>query len=823
MKKSIIHGIFALMYLGAMAISLLFIAKSGAAIFYYKTNLDNRDFTPDAGYSYRYDLNISPFIFRTKDTLVYEDGHQLNQASSNIVVEEGLNTYSISRSPTGTTHIYFAPADNSNPIDNERKYSLFIPFTFISRTMGILYLAILLPGFIWFLYFALVQQENRTVLLQSPKGIIVVVDRFFEHFPRVLKPEKQRLKQGIKPRALYWRQLFTATVLIAYFYVFMEWVFFVTMPSFMSLLSLPSKLVVFLLSALGLSLLSIIVLAVFIVFDIYALSINKSHLTLYAGIVIPTIISTALVVILIDNFTYTLFKFGISTFLGIWRGVYGLLVLLIFVYIYSQMLKLFKFNPGTVSVKKPFMFSFYLSLSLLVVSICLALLSANSSDVARLDAGSDTDQVSYRPNIILLGTDGLNAKNMSVYGYSKETTPRIDDLAGTSLVAENAFTNSGNTAGSIVSILTGKLPSQTRVLYPPDILTGLDAFQHLPGILKNLGYKTIEFGVPYYVDAFSLNIQDGFDMVNNETQTASWLTLVGQRLGNDNMVYFLGKLSERLGDRISHLLFIRDMQNPYQMVTETVPRIADEEKVDQLLDLVEQSNVPLFVHLHLMGTHGGNFSPSVQIFSKGQEQTEPWMEDFYADSILTFDGYVGKIIDHLNEMGQYDNTILVIFTDHNQKWQMNDRVPLIIHFPGDQYAGKLKGSVENLDITPTILDFMGINQPEWMTGRSLLEGDKPVNPLVFSMGTYGVRKNEQGVNVLDSEQRTPPFYQFSYINVKDCQKWYTLDLKMLTWSSGDVEGYTKPCIDDELLGFEQIKQLVINRLSADGFDTSTMP
>ena len=230
------------------------------------------------------------------------------------------------------------------------------------------------------------------------------------------------------------------------------------------------------------------------------------------------------------------------------------------------------------------------------------------------------------------------------------------------------------------------------------------------------------------------------------------------------------------------------MQNPYRIVTEPVPSIADEEKINQLMDLIDQSQGPLFAHLHLMGTHGGDFSPPVQVFSKGEEQTEPWMEDFYADTILAYDGYVGKVIDQLKAKGQFENTILILYTDHNQKFQVNERIPLIIHFPGDQYSGKLTGAVENLDIAPTILDFLGLSIPEWMTGESLLNGSPDNTRLIFSMGTSEVKKNERDMNILDPERVNPPFYQFSYINIKDCQKWYTYDLKTFTWSSGDIPG-----------------------------------
>ena len=287
MKKSITHVIFALLYLGAMAVCLLFIIKPGASIFYFKTTLDSQAVIPDAGHAFRYDLDISPLIFRIADILVYEDGHQLNSTGGNIVVQEGMNAYAISKSSTGATHIYFASSDNSNPITNERSYTLYIPLNFITRSMGILYLVILLPGLIWFLYFSLAIPDHRKTLFHSPTGTFIVLDRFFEYFPKIIKPDVQLARQQIKTRAAYWRQLFTITILVSYIYIFMEWVFFITMPSFMSLLSLPEKLEVFLISSLGLSLISLAGIVIVMIIDIYALSIRRDHVTSYVGVLDP--------------------------------------------------------------------------------------------------------------------------------------------------------------------------------------------------------------------------------------------------------------------------------------------------------------------------------------------------------------------------------------------------------------------------------------------------------------------------------------------------------------------------------------------------------
>jgi hypothetical protein len=265
------------------------------------------------------------------------------------------------------------------------------------------------------------------------------------------------------------------------------------------------------------------------------------------------------------------------------------------------------------------------------------------------------------------------------------------------------------------------------------------------------------------------------------------------------------------------------MQNPFDVVTQVVPAISDRDKVDEMLAALDYADAPLFIHTHLLGTHGGYYDPPDQLFSAGKSQVKPWMDDFYDDTLRSFDAYVGEVVYHLQKNGQYENTILIIYTDHNRNFEVNLRVPLIIHFPHGEYASRLTGNAENLDIAPTVLDYLDIQQPAWMSGSSLLESAGQERHPIFSAGTSETRPNEDEINFLDERLDQPPFYQFSYIDVIDCQEWYHLDLGTYNWSYGEVKDYVDPCPEGEIKDISEIKQAVYDRLAADGFDTSSLP
>ncbi len=453
-----------------------------------------------------------------------------------------------------------------------------------------------------------------------------------------------------------WRGLFVLTVMSAYFYAFMEWLFFATKPSSLSILSTFESLKVLFVTAGTIALISIALLFIFLLPASITSNSNWQSRLLAIGTMIPALILSITALIMLDNFTYTVFKFGIVSTEGAARGLYALG----FLFFLWRMLV---FAKRAVWVKQRF--AFYLSLGLLAVSITGILMNRLSNDLDwnRLDTVFQNSAI-QRPNVVILGSDGLSASYLSAYDSELETTPFLRELAQTSLVAENAFPNAASTTGSTTSVLTGKESIRTKVFRYPDILSGRDSFQHLPGILRQLGYKTVEIGTPSYVDARKLNLIEGFDIVNGQALNAPVSNGLRTLLGNSPSTYFIQIISERASERLLQIFFVREMPNPLEEVEEPDARISDEERVEQIIDLLEHDNQPVFIFAHLMDTHGPEFSFEEQVFSDDASANEDWDKLRYMDALLTFDGHVQRIYEHLAETGLLDHTIREIYTDH---------------------------------------------------------------------------------------------------------------------------------------------------------------
>ena len=591
-----------------------------------------------------------------------------------------------------------------------------------------------------------------------------------------------------------WRAAFRITVLAAYFHAFMEWLFFVTKPSSLSILTIFEKVDVLFITG---GVVSALLLAGFAIFFLISHLRPKWDFLLY----IPAaFILSVTALILFDNFTYTVFKFGIVSTDGVVRALYTL-GFIVAIWWMSRFAR-----RTNIANRK---YASFLTLGLLAVSTIGILTTYFSSNP---NTSSDTSsQKADLPNIIILGGDGLSANYMSAYGYSLETTPFLEKLTKTSLVAENAFPNASGTTASTTSLLTGKEPITVKVLRYPDILSGNDSFEHLPGILKREGYQTVEIGTPYYVDAQKLNLLDGFDMVNNRSADLPALDALRTILGNSPSLYFIQTITERASERLLHIFFVREMQNPLEEVNSPKSRMNDDERTQQIIQALAQAKQPVFIFSHFMDTHGPEFSSSYHVFYSGSsDEAKEWDKDLYKDALLSFDSHVQNIYDYLVKSGKLNNTILLIYTDHGFGYSTSQRIPIIFHFPNDGYAGARVSNVQILDIPVTLLDYLDIPAPAWMVGTSMLGEEPPLDREIISIRTGSPSKEK------------PPFYQIKSVQVTVCERWFDLNVQENSWKSGLVGRHTYKCEPDILPTAEQVRQRILDYLQEHSYDISSL-
>ena len=119
---------------------------------------------------------------------------------------------------------------------------------------------------------------------------------------------------------------------------------------------------------------------------------------------------------------------------------------------------------------------------------------------------------------------------------------------------------------------------------------------------------------------------------------------------------------------------------------------------------------------------------------KNSPETFAQLRSLYLALATEVDHHIGRVVSWLKSSGQWDNTILIVTSDHGEmlgdfglwgKGTFHDaafHVPLIVRDPArpDMHGEVHSGFTESIDIPATILARVGAEVPSSMNGRSLL-------------------------------------------------------------------------------------------------------
>jgi len=161
-------------------------------------------------------------------------------------------------------------------------------------------------------------------------------------------------------------------------------------------------------------------------------------------------------------------------------------------------------------------------------------------------------------------------------------------------------------------------------------------------------------------------------------------------------------------------------------------------------DTFEKKDEPFFAQIQLKVTHRGDWWNKIREKSKHPVNPKtvtlpPYMADHptvrldwatYLDQIEYMDNEIGMLFKELEEKGMAENTVVIFIGDNGRcnirgKGYLQDpglRIPLIVYYPKNIKGGQVrKDVVSATDITASIVDFAGINIPDFMTGKSIFK------------------------------------------------------------------------------------------------------
>ena len=290
-----------------------------------------------------------------------------------------------------------------------------------------------------------------------------------------------------------------------------------------------------------------------------------------------------------------------------------------------------------------------------------------------------------RPNFLILMSDNHSWNHLGCYGDQVVKTPNIDKVAEKGIRFTNAFCSAPSCTPARASMLTGQ--DIWRLEEGANLWGTLPAkFEVYPDVLENAGYL-----VGY----------EGKGWGPGETEASGR----DRNPGGDQYDSFEEFYNEReKGQPFMYWFSSRDPHRPFKR------NGGKKAKID-----LDKIKVPSYL--------------------PDTKEVRGDIADYYAE-IQHFDKEVGGFLSLVNEMGQLDNTIVIVCSDNG--WQfprglanlydMGTKIPMIISMP-ERFKGSrvVEDFIYLTDLAPTFLELANIEIPEYMTAKSLvniLESDK---------------------------------------------------------------------------------------------------
>ncbi|MFB6227735.1 MAG: sulfatase [Halobacteriales archaeon] len=371
------------------------------------------------------------------------------------------------------------------------------------------------------------------------------------------------------------------------------------------------------------------------------------------------------------------------------------------------------------------------------------------------------------PNVLFIMDDQHNARCLGCYGNDTVETPAIDRLAAEGVRFDRAYCQNPICMPSRMSYMTGRYPHSHGVYgnyggVPDDTLS-------LARHLGNNGYDTGGFGKLHLPIDWTTH---GFDV----RRTCDFSDVADHPHENDYYQYL-----ERVGYSEEYDLGPASTEYPHTAFVSNIPAEHSVERwtADETLRWLRERNGddPFFAWMSFQRPHppycpppeyadlydpaeidlpprdDGEFDdkpPEWQaaarrdLFQQSSDADISQVVAYYYALITLIDEQIGRVLSHLWETGELENTVVVFGSDHGDFAgehglvrknvgisEAVHRIPMVWRWPEGARSDAVNGDlVESIDVFPTLCDLLDLPVPDPVQGESLagvLAGDGTVD------------------------------------------------------------------------------------------------
>jgi arylsulfatase A-like enzyme len=365
-------------------------------------------------------------------------------------------------------------------------------------------------------------------------------------------------------------------------------------------------------------------------------------------------------------------------------------------------------------------------------------------------------------NVIIVVLDALTARNMSLYGYPRLTTPTIEQFAKRFSVYHSHYSGGTFTTAGTASLLTGTYPWTHRAI-------NLGGLIRRPAQTRNIfnlfnAHDRLVFAQNYFADYLLTQFDDDIETHLPIGAFSELVQFMNESDGKERLTEFrafndfifdgppaslvLGMLNRY--KKAYRAQMIRRTQD--DLLQYTADLAFDLQKVFAgLADLLTQLEKPAICYFHLYPPHAP-YQPEKgfdQLFLNGWKPKAKPRHNLWKDSTssrkflnelrLAYDQFlantdfaVGEFMSQLQSEGVLDNSLLILTSDHGESFERGYfghsgpyvyepgiHIPLLISFPGQTTRRDYYSVTNSVDVLPSLLHWFGYEIPEWCEGTIL--------------------------------------------------------------------------------------------------------
>jgi len=308
-----------------------------------------------------------------------------------------------------------------------------------------------------------------------------------------------------------------------------------------------------------------------------------------------------------------------------------------------------------------------------------------------------------RPNVVLVILDTVR-RDFTGCGEGASATPNLDALMDEGTGFTNAWATAPWTPPSHASMLTGLLPSGHRCTSKsPRLVSDAATLQK---VLGGAGYETAAFhSNPWLTDELT-GLLRGFDsefVAGPPGIQIVNIIAMSRQGGRETVDNVAGWLEERPPDE-PFFMFVNLLEA--HLPFDPSPGYREQ----YLSDVAPEEQVAT------------GWANAVNAGLVSEDEAD-WglVRRLYAGDVHDADGFLGEVVSLLKQRGLYDNTVIVVTSDHGENLGEHGlldhqlgvfehllAVPLVVYAPGRMARGVRDDPVMLTDVYATVLDVAGV-------------------------------------------------------------------------------------------------------------------